>query len=288
MAWRARAAALLLACAAVAAQAADDPVVARLGGRDVKLSQIKPFLDGLDAMTRDQAAKSPQALATLVRAELGRIALLDEAAQKQWDKRPDVAQQIERARQAVIAATYLAAMAPLPDGFPSDSDVAQAYEKNRDQFLVPRQYHLAQIFIAEPAGADNAALDKARALAKQARVKGTDFAALAKQAGDPQDGDLGWLPENRIVPEILAAVHGMTDDEVGDPVHTGAGWHVVKMLGTRPAGIRPLAEVRDDLVARLRQARTQDEEKRYFDQLLSKQDAEINEIALKQALQPAK
>lgn len=283
---------MALALAALPALAADDPVVARLGTRDVKLSQLKPFLDGLDAQTREQAAKSPQALAQLVRGELGRMALVDEAHQKQWEQRPEVAAQIERARQAVIASSYLAAQAPLPEGFPTEADIAQAYEKNRDRFLVPRQYHLAQIFVPLAAGSDkataDAAAEKAKGLAQAARAKGADFAQLAAKNADPKDADLGWLPENRIVPEILASVQGMAENEVSEPIHLADGWHVVKMLGTRPAGIRPLAEVRDALVPWLRQTRKQGEEKRYLDQLLTRQDAAINEIALKQALEPGK
>jgi parvulin-like peptidyl-prolyl isomerase len=77
----------------------------------------------------------------------------------------------------------------------------------------------------------------------------------------------------------------MAEGEISEPIHTGAGWHVVQLQATRPAGVRPLSEVHDALVKLLRQKKQQEEEKHFVDQLLIKDQAAINEIALKQALE---
>ncbi|MDR3438736.1 peptidylprolyl isomerase [Telmatospirillum sp.] len=185
----------------------------------------------------------------------------------------------------------------LPESYPSDKEIEDAYAANRDRFMVPRQYHLAQIFIAEPAGSDPAAAKaaeaKARDISRKARDKKADFAALAAANSDDKasgghGGDAGWAPESQIVPEIRKAIQGLSDNEVSDPIHTGAGWHIVEMLGTRPAQPKPLDQVRQSLIASLRQQKMAQTEQAYVSGLLAKNHAAINEIAADKLIQPSK
>jgi peptidylprolyl isomerase len=53
------------------------------------------------------------------------------------------------------------------------------------------------------------------------------------------------------------------------------------MVETRPAGPRPLAEVRDTIVAALRQRQAQDSEQAYLAELLAKNPVAVNEIGLR-------
>jgi peptidylprolyl isomerase len=215
--------------------------------------------------------------------------VLNEATSRKWEQRPDVVARIARAREDAIVSTYLSAVAALPDGFPSEAQVQAFYEANRDKLMVPRQYRLEQIFVAVPAGADkktdDAALAKANELARKARAKGANFADIARASsesaqGEPA-GDLGWASEAQIVPEIRGQVTGMSPGDVADPIRTEAGWHVIRMVETRPAGPRPLAEVKDQLVAAMRQSKLQENQQAYVSALLEKTPAMINEIALK-------
>jgi len=287
------------ALAAGAAVAAEDgtEVVARLGSSNVTLSDLKEFVLGLDPQTREQAAKDPQILTRLVRVELARMALLSEAKEKHWDQQPDIVRQIERARDQTIASSYLTSVAALPASYPSDAEIQAAYEQNRDRFMVPRQYQISQIFIAVPAGADKAAEDAAHRraddLVKKAKAKGANFAELARKNSDQPDaaktgGDLGWLPETQILPEVRSVVAGMAKNEISDAIHSGAGWHIVELFDTRPAGPRPLAEVRDTIVQFLRQRKLEENEQAYLGKLLESKHAAINEIGLAKLLDTAK
>jgi peptidylprolyl isomerase len=282
-----------------AAVAAEDgaEVVARLGAANVTLADLKDFVLGLDPQTRQQAAKDPQLLTRLVRVELARMALLSEAKEKHWDEQPDVARQIERARNQTIAASYLASVAALPASYPSDAEIQSAYDQNRDRFMVPRQYDVAQIFVAVPAGADKATEDAAHRraddLVKKAKAKGANFAELARKNSDQPDaaktgGDLGWLPETQILPEVRSVVAGMGKNEISDAIRSSAGWHIVELIDTRPAGPRPLAEVRDAVVQGLRQRKLEENEQAYLGKLLESKHAAVNEIGLAKLLDVAK
>lgn len=279
---------------APAPAAKDDDVVARLDGSEVKASDLKSTLEALDPAVRRQAEQNPQLMAQLVRAAVGRMAVLAEARKQSWESKPQVLTQIEQAKRDVVVSSFLQSVSAPPEAYPSDKEIAAAYDANRDRFMVPRTYHLAQIFIALPAGGDaKAAEAKARDLARKAKDKKTDFGALAASSSDDKasaarKGDFGWVPETQIVPEIRSVVQGLTDNEVSEPIRTSAGWHVVQMLGTKPAAARPLEEVRPSLVATLRQQKVTQNEQSYVADLLARQHVAINEIAADKLIQSLK
>ena len=94
----------------------------------------------------------------------------------------------------------------------------------------------------------------------QAEIQnGASFEELAKaHSQDPgsgsKGGDLGFFAEGRMVPEFDAALKDMKQPgEVGAPVKTQFGWHLIQLVERRPGGKRPYEEVREELH---REART--------------------------------
>lgn len=103
------------------------------------------------------------------------------------------------------------------------------------------EIQVAMLLLAVPEGASEAQVQalqqQAALLARRARA-GEDFAALVKahsQAPDKgeQGGDMGWrLPER--YPDLFAqAVAPLPVGAVTDPLRSGAGFHVLKLLGRR-------------------------------------------------------
>jgi parvulin-like peptidyl-prolyl isomerase len=275
-------AALLLCLTAGAAGAADDEAVANLGSQPVKAADLKEFIDGLNPAQREQAAKDPKIMVQLVRSAVGRKLLIDEAEKQGWDKKPEVAAQIARARRDIVLGTYLRSVGAPPSSFPNDAELRAAYDANRERF---RQYHVAQIFIAEPPGSSKEAIaileKKARDLAKKAKAKGADFAALARGSSDdaasaPKGGDLGWLAESQILPEILGAVMATPEKGVSEPIHAAGGWHIMTVLGAKQA---ELGQVREQIANILRQSKTTQNEQAYVEKLLDDKHLTVNETA---------
>jgi peptidylprolyl isomerase len=268
----------------------EEAVVARLGTTDITVAELQGMVQSLDPAVRQQAAKDTQFMNRLVRTEIERMAVLQEAKAQKWDDRAEVAAQIARARDQVIATTFLAAMAAPAKDFPTSAEIQAAYDLNRDKFMLPRQYDLQQIFIAMPAAdakaAQSAAEKKAQELAHKAKVKGADFAALARKfsehaASAERGGEMGWAAESQVIPEIRAQIEGMAKNEVSDAIRAGDGWHIVRLVDTKPAAPRPLADVKDSIVAALRQRQEQINAQTYIGKLLDKAPISVNEMALR-------
>ena len=274
-------AAILMCLAAGAAKAADD-AVANLGGQPVKAADLRKFVDALNPAQREQAAHDPRVAQQLVRSAIGRKILIEEADKQGWDKKPEVAAEIDRARQEVVLGSYLQSVAAPPPNYPSEEEIRAAFDANRARLP---QFHIAQIYLAEPPGSTADAISeiekKAHDLAKKAKAKGADFAALARANSDDKataakGGDLGWLAEGQILPEILGAVQATPDKGVSEPIHAAGGWHIIEVMGVKPAD---LAQVRDQIAGALRQNKTMQTQQAYVEKLLSDRQLTVNEAA---------
>ena len=90
---------------------------------------------------------------------------------------------------------------------------------------------------------------------------GRDFAELAAEASidgsGQQGGELGWFGPGVMIPEFEEVVRSLEPGQISDPLESRFGWHVVRLLDTRMAGVPPLEQVRDELAQQLqRQAVT--------------------------------
>jgi parvulin-like peptidyl-prolyl isomerase len=275
--------------AAPCAQAQQPEVVGAMGNQQVRSADLKRLIDALPADARKRLATDLGALDRLVREELVRQSIIGEARQQGWDKKPDVQLLMERAREQALLQAYVNNLSRAAPGYPSEDEIKGYYEASKQSFTQPGEFQLSQIFIASPETAEKtvaaAAQKKATDLAARVQKAPNDFAKIARESSEhkdsaPKGGDLGWVPETQLVPEVRTVVARMTKGEVSAPIRTASGWHIVRLADRKPSATRPLAEVREQIVAAMRLRRAQDVERRYIEDLLSKSAVTINQSEL--------
>jgi len=282
---------LLLAAALAGAspRPAVAEVVARAGATELGSEELRGYLEALEPADQAALAKDPALLAQVVRTHLARQAVVREAQAKKWDQRPEVKAQLERVRERALGELYLLALSKPPDGYPGEAELQAAYDANRQAFEVPAQLRLAQVFLALPRGADKVQEEQVRKRLDEVKrllaAKGADFAAIARAHSDEKEGaarggEIGWLGEAQLVPAMRPVVAALAKDGVSEPVRLDDGWHVTKLLDQRKASVRPLAEVREALVARLRADRLQANRQAVLAKLLEQSPPVLNELAL--------
>lgn len=271
----------------------DSGVIARIGDTEVKFDDMRASIESLDAREQAALARDPSLLNQVVRTFLVRRVVLKEALAKKWDQESAVAAQIQRARDNTIVETYLQSVSKPADTYPSDAEVQSAYESRKAQLLVPRQFRLAQIFIALPKAADKTTTDKAQskleAVKKSLRQSGADFAAIAKaNSEEPESasrgGEIGWLAENQVQPEVRPQVTSLSKNATSEAIRLEDGWHILKVVEIKEAYTPTLDEVRSQLVQQLRNEKAQNNSQAYLAKLLQQSPVAINELALSKLL----
>lgn len=274
---------------------AEDVSIARVGSQPIEAAALRELLPPMDDAQRNALAADPAAQAQLVRTVLVRRIIVELARRDRWDENPEVRRQMAQARDAALAESYLRAVTEVPASYPSESELAAFYEANRGAFVEPARYRLAQLYVAV-ASADPAAEAAAQARLDQVLAAlasaDADFAALVSRFSDEKQsaangGEVGWLTEAQLRPELRPLLAGLKSGDVSKPVRLADGWHLVKCLELRPAGPVPFAAVRDALAARMRAERAAANRQAYIARLLKENPVSINELHLGELLKTA-
>jgi peptidyl-prolyl cis-trans isomerase D len=160
-------------------------------------------------------------------------------------------------RRRVLAAVLPAASVPAPAV--TDADVEAAYKARQSQFEQPPRTKVSHILVKVPSVGGSAAEDQARARADAALARirgGADFAQVAKDVSeDPatasRGGDLGLIGAGELVPDVDKLIQTLKPGEVGGPIRSPFGYHVVKVFERLPGSRKELKEVASTLRATL-------------------------------------
>jgi peptidyl-prolyl cis-trans isomerase C len=175
------------------------------------------------------------------------------------EKTEDFKIKMEQAKDMALA--QLAVKKNIVDGVKAtDADIKAEYEKNKQNYKMDEEVKASHILIKVDTGMTPAQKQEARAKAsdilKQV-TEGKDFAELAKQhsaspEGAQNGGDLGWFSKERMVaPFSEAAFAGEEGKVIPNLVETQFGYHIIKVTGKRPAGFKPIEDVRKQIEEQL-------------------------------------
>jgi peptidyl-prolyl cis-trans isomerase D len=157
----------------------------------------------------------------------------------------------------------------------TDQQVQQYYQQHQKDFQVPEEVKVRHILIKVPTGADAktdaAAKQKAEDLLQQIKAGG-DFDALAKaNSDDPgskdQGGELGMIQRGVTVPAFEQAAFALQPGQISDLVKTQFGYHILKVEEKQTAHLKPLQEVKGQILATLTRQQESDQQASYAQQL---------------------
>jgi len=146
-----------------------------------------------------------------------------------------------------------------------EADIEAAYDSMKTEISVPEKRSASHILVRIKQD-DEAGKAEARAKIEAALARinaGEEFAAVAKDTSDDitadAGGELGFFTQGTMVPEFDQAVFSMAAGDVSDIIETSFGFHIIKLSEIQPATVKPLAEVRDQIVNKLSLAKARDE-----------------------------
>ena len=161
-----------------------------------------------------------------------------------------------RVEYLVLSQDAMAAQASV-----SEEDIRKWYESRADSFKQKEERRASHILIKAakdaPAAEVQAAQAKADELLAQIRKNPAEFAKLAKQhSQDPgsaeNGGDLGWFSRGMMVKPFEDAAFGLKENALSAVVRSDFGFHIIKLTGSKGDKVKPLEEVRAEIVADLK------------------------------------
>lgn len=216
-----------------------DPVVLTVNGQEIRASEISfakdeilPHLGGLPPK-----ARYPFIVDYLIERHL-----LAQAAVRDKINKTDAYRKRLRYYQvkALREAYFAEALRPKV----SEKMVRDTYEREKSTSKVRKRARAQHILVKTQKEADE--------IFKKVQAGG-NFAQLARDHSTDEvaakGGDLGYFFAEEMVPEFSDVVFKLKEKEVGGPVKTKFGWHIVKLVDLQTIGPRKFEDVREGIQA---------------------------------------
>jgi peptidyl-prolyl cis-trans isomerase C len=137
----------------------------------------------------------------------------------------------------------------------SEKAIRSYFEAHRENYAVKEAVHVRHILVESEAEARNLLLSA---------LAGDDFAELAAKSSKDQGsaekgGDLGWIEKGDTVPVFEQAAFSARKGSFAGPIKSEYGWHVIQVLGKRPAGEGLYEAVKNQVARDLQQSYLEEE-----------------------------
>ena len=262
----------LILIAAMPLFAQNEPVpdskkpVATINGETVTVEKLDQMYNRLSIEMRqnyDRNGGKGALLENYIRKRL----LLQEAMKKGYDKRPDVAADLEAARESALFDRYVRDI--VSQTIVTEQMMQKYYDENLKEFAIPESIKVRHIVIGinnnpprphtqeqalniakEVMGELRESLSALRIPDQVAAIQAaaSRFAQLAVRYSEdgvaPQGGDLGWVQKGQLDPDFEQVAFALRTGVPSGIVLTRYGYHIIFVEGKRAAGSQSFEEAK--------------------------------------------
>jgi len=139
------------------------------------------------------------------------------------------------------------------DAGATDASAQRYYDQHKDEFTAPVKLHLHQIVVDT--------VDEAYAARERIKTP-QDFAAVAHEVSTAAaPADRGWLTREQLgADKLWEAALQLEVGKVSDPIESGGAFHILMVSEKQEAGVRPFAEVKEQIKQQSAQGRMRSED----------------------------
>jgi parvulin-like peptidyl-prolyl isomerase len=258
-----------------------DDALAVINGVPLEPSAIDARLSRMDRETRSQFS-DPSTLSSLIDREVRMRVLAAAAEDEGYLDSEEYKNALESAKMLILADIYSRELRADAENI-SEEDLREAYERDKHMYSSDTATKASHILCATEVEAIQA-LEAVRG--------GMDFEqAVGRYSRDAytkdKGGELGSLSRESVIPglgaapDFLDAIGEIAEGDVGGPIQTRAGYHIVQVTGRVMGRVPPFEEVRGTLRRRLEKERSESGLTTVMKRLWERYDVTINELAIK-------
>lgn len=164
----------------------------------------------------------------------------------------------------------------------TDEEIGEYYNKNRQEYEGKESVRMKQILLTLPPGADDTVKNKIRkeaSLLRELLLKGESFDVLAsKYSQGPaasQGGDVGFIEKGTIIPEVETVAFSLPVEQVSEVIESGIGFHIIKVVDKKGAGLKPMAMVREEIKTKIEEEKLDKKYEEWISSIRAKSHIEI-------------
>ncbi len=218
----------------------ESKVLAEVNGGTITTADFDRELKNLPEYLKAMA-DTPQGRKEMLDTMVIRELILQQAAKDGLDKGPEIEEKLQDLKKRLIVESFLKKKVEAESKV-SDEDMKKFYEQNKDKFKSGEQIKASHILVKTE--------KEAKDILAQLK-SGGNFEELAKKysvdSSSAKGGDLGWFGKGSMVPAFEKAALALKEGQISDVVKSDFGFHIIKLTGKRPAGIRPFEEVKEQI-----------------------------------------
>ena len=162
----------------------------------------------------------------------------------------------------------------------SDDEISAYYDSHPQDFLRDEEARARHILFRLPENASAEREERVRGLAQGVLDDlrgGADFAAAAAEHSEDDGtaeagGDLGFFPRGLMMPPFEEAAFSLPIGELSDLVRTELGIHILRVEERLEAGLKPLEDVRPEVIDALQEQKAQEAALVFVDDLVVAMD----------------
>lgn len=184
-------------------------------------------------------------------------------------------------RAQVIRTVIASVVTEAQDAPTTGAELRQFYEENRDFFRRPGSLRVRQVFVRTSSVKDPEAEKRAEEAAARLRA-GEEFESVRCALGDTE---ISPLPDALLSPAKLREYLGPTAlrtalslpvGEIGGPVRSGTGYHVLAVMERQQDAVPPFSSVVREVEAEYRRRRGEEALRTYLDELRARAVIEVS------------
>jgi peptidyl-prolyl cis-trans isomerase D len=201
------------------------------------------------------------------------VQVTDEAIQAYYEEHKETYREPERRKLRYMVITPARFR---PTGDLDQQEIEDYYATHQEAFRRQEQVRVRHILFKVPQDATQEQEAEIRARAEKVLAElrdGADFAALAKAHSDDaataeKGGDLGFFPRGQMVKPFEEAAFALPVGQISDLVRTPFGFHILRVEDKIEADVKPLMEVRQEVISKLREEKAREAAMAFVDDLM--------------------
>ena len=233
-------------------------IVARQNGAEISLQDVDAYAQKIPEADRPGFFDSPKRIESMITSMLLARQLAAEARAANLEADPDVKVQIHQATDDVLARAAMVhyrKTLKLPD---FDTLAQEYYLSHKDKFVVHGVVNVKHVLVSTKERSDAEAKARIEEVAAAAHAHPHQFDTLVeKYSDDPSKQDNHGLIEDAASDKTVlqfshAAAALKKPGEISPITQTDFGYHVLQLVSRKPDTQRTFADVRNELIGKLR------------------------------------